>query len=50
MLLTNAHFYTHDDIQVYRLGEFIECFARGQIPCRWSDSLGKGYGYPLFNF
>lgn len=49
-LLTSSHFYTHDDIQVFRLNEFTECIGRGEIPCRWSDSMGKGYGYPLFNF
>lgn len=50
MLLTSQHFYTHDDIQVFRVNEFIECFREGQIPCRWSDSLGKGYGYPWFHY
>ena len=50
MLLTNQHFYTHDDIQVFRVNEFINCFKDGQIPCRWSANLGKGYGYPWFNY
>lgn len=50
MLLTGSHFYTHDDIQVFRTNEFIECLNRGELPCRWSDSLGKGYGYPWFNY
>ena len=49
-LLTSRHFYTHDDIQVFRVNEFIECFKRGEIPCRWSANLGKGYGYPWFNY
>lgn len=50
MLLTSHHFYVHDDIQVFRLAEFVKCFETGQIPCRWSPDLGKGYGYPWFNF
>ncbi len=50
MLLTTKHFYTHDDIQVFRLNEYLECFDRGDLPCRWSPALGKGYGYPLFNY
>lgn len=49
-LLTGAHFYTHDDIMVFRVNEFIECFRQGQIPCRWSYNLGLGYGAPWFNF
>lgn len=50
MLLTDHHFYVHDDIQVFRVNEFINCFKEGQIPCRWSNNLGKGYGMPWFNF
>lgn len=49
-LVTTKHFYTHDDLQVYRVNEFIECFKRGEIPCRWATTLGKGYGYPWFNY
>lgn len=49
-LLTNKHFHTHDDIQVFRVNEYVQCIKNNQIPCRWSDSLGKGYGYPLFIF
>lgn len=50
LLLTNHHFYTHDDMQVFRVNEYVECIKDGQFPCRWSANLGKGYGYPLFNF
>lgn len=49
-LLTSAHFYTHDDIAVFRVNEFLECFKNGQIPCRWSYNLGKGYGAPWFHY
>lgn len=50
MLLTTKHFYTHDDIQVFRVHEFVGCLKTFQIPCRWAPDLGKGYGYPWFNF
>jgi uncharacterized membrane protein len=50
MLLSTHHFYVHDDIQVFRVNEFKECIKDGQIPCRWSKDLGKGYGMPWFNF
>lgn len=50
MLLTNHHFYVHDDIQVFRVNEFLTCFKQGQLPCRWSAGLGKGYGTPWFNY
>ncbi len=49
-VLTPNHFHTHDDIQIFRTNEFIQCFRDGQLPCRWSRDLGKGYGYPLFIF
>ncbi len=49
-LLTNKHFHAHDDIQIFRVGEYIKCFQDGQFPCRWSKNLGKGFGYPLFVF
>lgn len=49
-LLTGHHFYTHDDLQVFRVNQYLECFKRGQIPCRWAYDLGKGYGEPWFNY
>lgn len=49
-LVTGAHFRTHDDIQVFRLNEYISCWRDGQIPCRWSSEMGKGFGYPYFIF
>lgn len=49
-LLTSQHFYTHDDMQVFRVNEYTLCLKEGVFPCRWSANLGKGYGYPLFNF
>ncbi len=50
LLLTSHHFHTHDDIQVFRLHEFIQAFKDGQFIPRWSKNLGKGFGYPLFIF
>lgn len=49
-LLTLKHFHIHDDLHIFRLNEYIECWRDGQIPCRWSNDLGKGYGYPVFIF
>lgn len=49
-LLTTSHFHTHDDLQVFRLNEYLSCIDDGQLPCRWSGELGKGYGYPYFIF
>lgn len=43
-------FPMHDDLQVTRQLVMDKCFADGQIPCRWSEDLGYGYGYPLFNY
>jgi len=49
-LFTTRHFYVHDDMQVFRVNEYVSCLKDGQFPCRWSANLGKGYGYPLFVF
>lgn len=45
-----GYFPMHDDLQVMRQLMMDKCFRDGQIPCRWSQDLGYGYGYPLFNF
>jgi len=39
-----------DDMHVFRLSQFIQCFQDGQIPCRLIKLGGFGYSYPLFNF
>lgn len=49
-LLTSHHFYTHDDMQVFRVNEYVNCLRDGAFPCRWASNLGKGFGYPLFNY
>lgn len=43
-------FPMHDDLQVMRQLVIEKCFQDGQIPCRWSEDMGYGYGYPLFNY
>lgn len=45
-----GYFPMHDDMQVIRQVVMDKCFRDGQIPCRWSEDLGYGYGYPLFNY
>lgn len=45
-----GYFRMHDDLQATRQLVMDKCFKEGQIPCRWSQDLGYGFGYPLFNF
>lgn len=45
-----GYYPMHDDLQVMRHLVMDKCFRDVQIPCRWSEDLGYGYGYPLFNF
>lgn len=42
--------YSTQDFHLFRLHEFNECVQRLEIPCRWSQNAGLGYGEPLFNF
>jgi len=39
-----------DDMHVFRLDQFDKCLKDGQIPCRFIQDGGMGYGYPLFNY
>lgn len=39
-----------DDMQVFRLDQLDKCLKDGQIPCRFIQDGGMGYGYPLFNY
>ena len=50
LLLQKGYFSMHDDMQTLRQYEMHNCFKDGQIPCRWVNDLGYGYGYPLFNY
>ncbi len=47
-LFNKGYFPIHDDLQVVRQLEMENCFKDLQIPCRWVNDLGYGYGYPLF--
>lgn len=49
-LFQKGYFAMHDDLQSMRQYEMERCFADGQIPCRWVNDMGYGYGYPLFNY
>lgn len=49
--LLSPGFYTvHDDQQFARLYELDKSLKAGQIPPRWVEGLGFGFGYPLFVF
>lgn len=45
-----GYFPMHDDLQVMRQLVMDKCFRDFQIPCRWSEDMGYGYGYPIFNY
>jgi hypothetical protein len=49
-MLTPGYFNMHDDLQMMRQLVVETCFKDGQIPCRWTQHMGYGYGFPLFNY
>lgn len=49
-LLRPGYFSMMDDMHVFRLEQFDSCLKDGQIPCRFIQDGGMGYGYPLFNY
>ncbi len=49
-LLRPGYFSMMDDMHVFRLQQFDQCLKDGQIPCRFIQNGGMGYGYPLFNY
>lgn len=49
-LMQAGFFPMHDDLQPMRQLELEKCIQDGQLPCRWVNDMGYGYGYPLFNF
>lgn len=49
-LLNNGFFPIHDDTQVARTYEMTKALKDGMFPVRWSQDLGYGFGYPIFNF
>jgi hypothetical protein len=50
LLFQKGYFPIHDDLQVMRQLQMDKCFKDGQIPCRWINDMGYGYGFPLFIF
>jgi hypothetical protein len=42
--------YSMQDFHLFRLYEFNSCVQRFEIPCRWAQDAGLGFGEPLFNF
>src|SRR3990167_10703069 len=49
-LLGGGFFPIHDNTQIQRVYEMGNALRSGMFPVRWSENLGYGYGYPLFNF
>jgi len=49
-LCRSGYFSMMDDMHVFRLQQFDQCFKDSQIPCRLISDGGMGYGYPLFNY
>jgi len=43
-------FHTHDNVHFIRLYDLDKVLHEGQFPPRWLPDLGKGFGYPFFNF
>jgi len=50
LIFGKGYFNMHDDLQMMRQLEMEKCFKDGQVPCRWVQDMGYGYGFPLFNF
>jgi 4-amino-4-deoxy-L-arabinose transferase-like glycosyltransferase len=49
--LFHAGFFPiHDNTQVSRVYEMTKALRDGMFPVRWSQDLGYGFGYPIFNF
>ncbi len=47
---SSGGFSTHDGVHFIRLYGLERVLGEGQFPPRWLSDLGKGYGYPFFNF
>lgn len=50
LLFQKGYFNMHDDLQMMRQLAMEQCFLDFQIPCRWTQHMGYGFGFPLFNF
>lgn len=49
-LLHPEFFRAHDYIHAARIIEMYRAVSDGQLPVRWSENFGYGYGMPLFEF
>lgn len=49
-ILNGQYFSMHDDQHIARLYLLNQGILQGDIYPRWVDTLGFGFGYPLFNF
>lgn len=49
-LLEPGFFHVHDYTHAARIAEMARGLDAGQLPVRWSDNFGYGFGMPLFNF
>lgn len=49
-LIKPGYFPMQDDMQAFKIYEIDKCFYDFQVPCRWSQNSGYGYGEPVFNF
>ncbi len=49
-ILASGFFPIHDDTQIARVYEMTKALKDGMFPVRWSQDLGYGFGYPLFNY
>lgn len=49
-LLHRGFFHVHDFTHAARIAEMARALVDGQLPVRWSENFGFGFGMPLFNF
>ena len=50
-LFEPGYYDSHDGLlNVHRLFQLERCVEDGQLPCRWAPDMGRGYGYPVFNY
>ncbi len=45
-----SFFHVHDFTHAARIAEMAHALDEGQLPVRWSENFGYGFGMPLFNF
>lgn len=49
-LVHGGFFRVHDYVHAARIAEMLRGLQAGQVPVRWSEHFGFGYGMPLFEF